>query len=91
MRERLTRLREQMIEFHAAIFACFLCCCGPLSHAVMAYHMERGGMPIHDAVEVNCKKSSTTCIKAQVPSIWVKGCMLHNCACGISLDMTTPP
>ena len=25
------------------------------------YHMERGGMmPLHDAVEINCKKDATT-------------------------------
>ena len=24
------------------------------------YHLERGGMLIHDAVGVNCKKSATT-------------------------------
>ena len=24
------------------------------------YHMERGGMPLHDAVGINCKKGETT-------------------------------
>ena len=24
------------------------------------YHLERGGMPLHDAVMVNCKKGATT-------------------------------
>ena len=24
------------------------------------YHMERGGMPLHDAVGINCKKGVTT-------------------------------
>ena len=24
------------------------------------YHMERGGMPLHDAVGTNCKKGATT-------------------------------
>ena len=24
------------------------------------YHMERGGMPLHDVVGINCKKGSTT-------------------------------
>ena len=23
------------------------------------YHMERGGMPLHDAVGINCKKGAT--------------------------------
>ena len=25
-----------------------------------SYHMERGGMPLHDAVRINCKKGATT-------------------------------
>ena len=24
------------------------------------YHLERGGMPLHDPVDVNCKKGTTT-------------------------------
>ena len=24
------------------------------------YHQVRGGMPLHDAVEINCKKGATT-------------------------------
>ena len=24
------------------------------------YHLERGGMPFHDAVGINCKKGATT-------------------------------
>ena len=24
------------------------------------YHMERGGMPLHDAVGINCRKGATT-------------------------------
>ena len=24
------------------------------------YHLERGGMSLHDAVEINCKKGATT-------------------------------
>ena len=40
------------------------------------YHMERGGMPLHDAVEINCKNGATTENLAQVSSIWAKGCIL---------------
>ena len=25
-----------------------------------AYHLERGGMQLHDAVRINCKKGATT-------------------------------
>ena len=46
-------------EFHAAIllgtvfFRTALPCSG-------GYHLERGGMPLHDAVGINCKKGATT-------------------------------
>ena len=40
------------------------------------YHMERGGMPLHDAVGINCKKGATMKIKTQLSSIWAKGCIL---------------
>ena len=49
------------------------------------YHMERGGMPLHDAVGINCKKREQLLkIKAQLSSIWAKGCILMTvCACFI--------
>ena len=37
------------------------------------YHMERGGMPLHDTVAINCKKGATS---ENVKYIWVKGCIL---------------
>ena len=41
------------------------------------YHMERRGMPLHDAVGINCEKGATTeNHKAQLSSIWAKGCIL---------------
>ena len=40
------------------------------------YHMERGGMPLHDVVGINCKKVQLLKIKAQLSSIWAKGCIL---------------
>ena len=30
-------------------------------------------------------------IKVQMSSMWAKGCMLDDCLCVISLDMTTHP
>ena len=39
-------------------------------------HMERGGMPLHDAVGMNCEKGQLLKIKAQVSRIFAKGCML---------------
>ena len=70
-----------MNEYHSAIFDWFLCFSIPLSLDLVAYHLERSGMPLHDAVVVNCKNGCvTTEIKAQVPGIWAKGCKLRNCA-----------
>ena len=54
-------------------------------------HLERGGMPLHDGVGINCEKGATTEVKSQEPSIWAKGCMVGDCLCVIGLDMTTPP
>ena len=41
-----------------------------------AYHMGRGGMLLHDAVGKTVKKAQLLKIKAQVLSIWAKGCIL---------------
>ena len=49
-----------MIEFHAAIFAWFLCSFEPPKHALVAYQLERGGMTLLDVVGVNYKKGATT-------------------------------
>ena len=43
------------------------------------YHLERGGLPLHDASETvheTVKRAQLLKIKAQVSSIWAKGCML---------------
>ena len=40
------------------------------------YHMERGGMPLHDAVGITVKRVRLLKIKAQLSSIWAKGCIL---------------
>ena len=42
------------------------------------YHMERGWMPLHDAVGINCKKGKTTENQDSAVKycIWAKGCML---------------
>ena len=54
---------------YAAIFAWFLCTFGPPSLALVAEHPQRGGMPLHHAVGVNCKNGPTTEINAYVSSI----------------------
>ena len=40
-------------------FCLALCCFGPPSNAG-GYHIERGWMPLHDAVGIKCKKGATT-------------------------------
>ena len=49
----------QLNEFHAAIFTwpCVLTDRPPFSGG---YHLERGGMQLHDAVGINCEKGATT-------------------------------
>ena len=32
----------------------------PTSRALVGYHLEMGGMPLHDAVGVNCKRGAPT-------------------------------
>ena len=53
-----------MIEFQLPIFASFMGFFGPPSRVMVAFHLERIGMPLHDAVVVNCKKAATTYIIA---------------------------
>ena len=69
-----------MIEFHAAIFAwsllVFFRTAFPCSGG---YHLERAGMPLHDAVGVNGKNGATTGIQDTGVNIWAKGCVLDDC------------
>ena len=45
----------------------------------MDHHLEISGMSLHDPVGVNCKRAQLLKIKAQVPDICSKGCVLDNC------------
>ena len=49
-----------MIAFKARHFYLALRPFGPLFLAMVDYHLEKGGMPLHDVVGVNCKKDATT-------------------------------
>ena len=64
-------------------FCLALCSLGPPSCFVVDYHLERGGMPLYDDVGVTVKRAQLLKIKAQVPSIWTKGCVLDNYMCVI--------
>ena len=52
------------------------------------YHLDRGGMPLHDAVGINCKKGATT--ENQGSGLWAKGCILM-IVCVCYLICHTPP
>ena len=46
------------------------------------YHQESGGMPLHDAIAINRKKGQLLKMKAEVSSIWAKGCIfMIVCVC----------
>ena len=47
------------------------------------YHLERGGIPLHDAAGVNCKKGATTVKKGVDANYMDKVCLLDDCVCVI--------
>ena len=51
------------------------------------YHMERGGMPLHDAIGINCKKGATTEYQGSGVKYMGKGVYLDDCVCVLS-DLT---
>ena len=51
------------------------------------YHMERGGMPLHHAVGINCKKRATTENQGSGIKYMGSGVYLDDCVCVLS-DLT---
>ena len=51
------------------------------------YHMERGGMPLHDVVGINCKKGATTKNQSSAVKYMGNGVYLDDCVCVLS-DLT---
>ena len=51
------------------------------------YHMERGGMLLHDAVGINCKKGATTENQGSGVKYLGQGVNLDDCMCVLS-DLT---
>ena len=47
------------------------------------YHMERGGMPLHDAVGINCKKGATTEYHDADIKYMGEGVYVDDCVCVI--------
>ena len=63
-----------MMECEAVLFAMLLCSVGPPSLALVAFHIERGGMLLHNAVGITREKCATTDTNRPVPSVWANGC-----------------
>ena len=63
----------QIIEFRTVIFALFLCSFGSSCRALVAYHLERGGMPF----VLTLKKAPLLISRSR--------CLVHGrrCACWI--------
>ena len=55
-------------------FRTALPCCG-------GYHMERGWMPLHDAVGINCEKGATTENQGSGVKYMGYGVYLDDCVC----------
>ena len=51
------------------------------------YHMGSGGMPLHDAVGINCKKGATTENQGSAVKYMGSGVYLDDCVCVLS-DLT---
>ena len=51
------------------------------------YHMERGAMPLHDVVGINCKKGATTENQGSGVKYMGYGVYLDDCVCVLS-DLT---
>ena len=45
------------------------------------YDMERGGMPLHDVVGINCKKDATTENQDSAVKYMGQGVYLDDCVC----------
>ena len=63
---------KDMKEWRAPVHTEFVSrgdfCSGPMpfepsSHAVVAYHLEGGGMPLDDVIGVNCESSLLFCLQ----------------------------
>ena len=72
-------------------FCLSLCSFGPPSHALVLITWRGEGCRYMIRLGQTAKRAQLLKIKALVPSICAKGCMLDDCVCVIWLDMITPP
>ena len=77
-------------EFHAVIFA-WPCVLSDLPPVLWWLSPGEGGIALHHAVGINCKKGTTT--ENQGSDCQVHGLrdVVDDCVCVVRLDMTTPP
>ena len=72
--------------FRSAIFAS-LCVFRTAHTCSGGHHLERGGMPLHDAIGINCKEGASTKNQGSgVKYMWL-GVYLDDCVCVLS-DLT---
>ena len=45
------------------------------------YHLERGGMPLYDAVGINCKKDAPTEYQGTDAKFMGQGVYVYDCVC----------
>ena len=57
MRERSERVESPGTYVTERVLLCFFRTALPCSGG---YHLERGGIPLHDAIGINCKKGEST-------------------------------
>ena len=82
MKEWRARVHMKLNEFHVAILL------GPVFHRTAlpcsgGYHLERGGMPLHDAVGINCKTAATTEYQGAYVKYMGYKVYVDNCVCVI--------
>ena len=53
------------------------------------YHIERGGMPLHDVVGINCKRGATTENRGSGVKYIGSGVYLDDCVCVCVLSELT--
>ena len=83
MRERSERVEPWYMcnyEFHVAIFA-WPCVLSDHLNRSGRYHLERGGMPLHDVVGINCKKGATTEYQGIDVKYMGEGVYVDDCVC----------
>ena len=73
----------ELNEFHCGYFLLALCSFGPPSRALVVITWRGEGCRYMMQLGETVKRAQLLKIKAQVSSIWAKGCMFDDCVCVI--------